>query len=858
MKGDCTVKKLVIGIIAHVDSGKTTLSEALLYSAGEILRLGRVDHKDSFLDNNLLERERGITIFSKQAKFKVGESDVTLLDTPGHVDFSAETERTFCVLDYAILVISGTDGVQSHTETLWKLLSHYNIPTFIFVNKTDLDGFDKSRVMSAIKGRLSDSCADFSRLDEASLEDIAANSQEMLDEFLANGRISQSALSRAIGARELFPCFFGSALRGEGVKDFLEAIDKYTLMRSYPTEFGAKIYKIADDDKGKRIAFAKITGGSLAVRSAVSIKGNNQKVNELRSYSGAKYTPISEAFPGDICAICGLTGVLPGDGLGMEKSEAAFLTEPVFTYSVKLPDGYDITEALRIFRRLEEEDTQMRVLYSEHLQKIDVQIMGEIQLEIIKRVLMDRFELDAEFEHGSIIYKETVSKTYEGVGHYEPLRHYAEVHLRLEPAGRGDGIVIQSDCPDNTLDKSFQNLVMTHLREKTHLGVLTGAPITDIKITLINGRSHLKHTEGGDFRQATYRALRQGLMQARAAGECVLLEPWYSFTLEIPTEHVGRALTDLDRMKADFELSDSGNEISLIVGAAPVSAIREYSKSVISYTHGKGRFSSSFKEYAPCPEQQSVIDAFGYEPEGDLMNTPDSVFCSHGGGFLVKWDQVFDYMHLPLENDVKVEPEVKTVRRDYRKMIDDEAEILRMFEMTYGKIKRRAPEALHTPREHISLDKVKVKAKPVGPTYLLIDGYNIIHAWDDLRQAAEESLDLARNLLINRLCNYQAMTQSNVILVFDAYKVKGGQREIEKIHGITVVYTKEAETADQYIEKTTTELAKSYRVKVATSDGQVQMIIFGSGAVRIPALEFQQEVEATEKQIKEFIENSGE
>ena len=853
------MKKLVIGIIAHVDSGKTTLSEALLYSSGEIQKLGRVDHKNSFLDNNLLERERGITIFSKQAKITLGDTDITLLDTPGHVDFSAETERTFCVLDYAILVISGTDGVQSHTETLWKLLAHYNIPTFIFVNKTDLDGFDKARVMTDIKNRLSSSCADFTVLDDAFYEDAAGNSEEMLDEYLSSGKVSKNAIARAINSRELFPCFFGSALRGDGVEKFIKAIDDYTIMRSYPSAFGAKIYKIADDEKGKRVAFAKITGGSLAVKSSVSIKGNNQKVNELRLYSGAKFTPINEAFAGDVCAICGLTGLLPGDALGNESSESALLTEPVFTYSVKLPDEYDITEALRIFRRLEEEDTQMRVLYSEHLQKIDVQIMGEIQLEILKRVLMDRFELDAEFEHGSIIYKESVSGTYEGVGHYEPLRHYAEVHLRLEPANRGDGIVISADCPDNTLDKSFQNLVLTHLREKTHIGVLTGSPLTDIKITLINGRSHLKHTEGGDFRQATYRALRQGLMQAREAGECVLLEPWYSFSLELPTAHVGRALTDLDRMKASFELTDSGNEVSLIVGTAPVSAIREYSKSVISYTHGKGRFSCNFKEYAPSPNTSEVIEETGYDPEGDLMNTPDSVFCSHGGGFLVKWNQVFDFMHLPLESDVKVEEhEVKVVKRDYRKMIDDEAEILRMFEMTYGKIKRRAPEALHTPKQHLSLDKVKVKSTPIGPTYLLIDGYNIIYAWNDLKNAAAESLDLARNLLINRLCNYQAMTNANVILVFDAYKVKGGKREIEKVHGITVVYTKEAETADQYIEKTSTELSKNYRVRVATSDGQVQMIIFGSGAIRVPALEFEKEVMEAERKIKEFIENGGE
>ncbi len=853
------MKKLVIGIIAHVDSGKTTLSEALLYSSGEIQKLGRVDHKNSFLDNNLLERERGITIFSKQARFRTGTTEVTLLDTPGHVDFSAETERTLCVLDYAILVISGVDGVQSHTITLWKLLSHYNIPTLVFINKTDLDGFDKDRVMSDIKSGLSSSCVDFSVLDSDFFEDVAVNSEEMMEEFLSSGTVSSNALANAVSSREVFPCFFGSALKGDGVKEFLKAIDTYTLMRSYPESFGARIYKLADDEKGKRIAFAKITGGSLTVKSSVNIKGNNQKINELRLYSGSKFIPVNEAFPGDICAICGLSGVLPGTGLGIEKSESSFLTEPVFTYSVRLPDGYDVTEALRIFRRLEEEDTQMRVLYSEHLQKIDVQIMGEIQLEILKRVLADRFGLDAEFEHGSIIYKETISTVFEGVGHYEPLRHYAEVHLKIEPANRGDGIILTADCPDNTLDKSFQNLVLTHLSEKVHIGVLTGSPLTDIKITLVNGRSHLKHTEGGDFRQATYRALRQGLMQARAVGECVLLEPWYSFTLEIPTAHVGRALTDLDRMKASFELGNSDSEVSIIVGAAPVSAIREYSKSVISYTHGKGRFSCSFKEYAPSPDAITVIDSIGYDPEGDLMNTPDSVFCSHGGGFLVKWDQVFDYMHLPLESEVKEAlPEVKSVKRDYRKMIDDEAEILRMFEMTYGKIKRRAPEALHTPREHVSLDKVKVKSKPQGPTYLLVDGYNIIHAWKDLKEAAAESLDLARNLLVNRLCNYQAMTNSNVILVFDAYKVKGGQREIEKVHGITVVYTKEAETADQYIEKTSTELSKNYRVRVATSDAQVQMIIFGSGAVRIPALEFEKEVRDTEKQIKEFIENSGE
>lgn len=857
------MKKLVVGIIAHVDSGKTTLSEAMLYNAGELKKLGRVDNRDSFLDNNNIERDRGITIFSKQAEMSFGDLSLSLLDTPGHVDFTAEAERTLRVLDYAILVISGSEGVQSHTETLWKLLEHYSVPTFIFVNKMDLIGANKESVMLKLNERLSDFCLDFNNRDEAFFENAALCDDRLFSEFENEGTISDNLLAEAVLSRKLFPCYFGSALKNEGVSEFMHALDSYMLNRPYPDDLRARVYKIGEDDRGNRLTYLKVTGGVLKTKTLVDINGNKEKINEIRIYSGVKYTPAKEISAGGVCAVTGLVTALPGDGIGDEISHSSLLSEPVFTYSVKLSDGVDVNGAYQIFKKLEEEETQMHVSFNEHLQRINVQIMGEIQLEILKRVLEERFDLSVEFEHGSIIYKETICDTFEGVGHYEPLRHYAEVHLKLTPGALGSGLVFTSECSENELDRNWQRLVMTHLNEKTHLGVLTGSPITDIKISLVSGKAHNKHTEGGDFRQATYRAIRQALMQARSKGKTILLEPWYEFILELPFENVGRAMTDLSQMNAEYEISHSSEEISVINGIAPVSRIREYNKQVLSYTHGKGKLSYSFHGYAQCIDSECVIADYGYDPESDLMNTPDSVFCSAGAGFLVKWHDVFSYMHLPLLED-KTEPAYESLapkKRDFSSMIADEEEILRIFEATYGKIKPRTFEndkekdnsVVITPKAHNNAKKPAT----VAPTYLLIDGYNIIFAWDELKAAAKESLDLARTLLIDKICNYQAIRQLNVIVVFDAYKVKGGVREVEKVHGVSVVYTKEAETADRYIEKTATELSKNYRVRVATSDAQIQMIIFGGGAARVTPSELLDEVKAADKEMRELIHSTS-
>lgn len=844
------MKRLVIGILAHVDSGKTTLSEGLLYLSGEIMRQGRVDHGDSFLDTNEIERDRGITIFSKQAVLHTNNAEFTLLDTPGHVDFASETERTLAALDYAILVISGSDGVQSHTETLWRLLRRYNIPTFIFVNKTDLPSFDKKSVCSDLKKRLSDACLDFKNQDSDFFESAAMADDSLLEEYTETDNISCASLISAIAAGKIFPCFFGSALKNDGIGEFLKALDFYTQNKSYPDSFGAKIFKIADDDKGRRLAYMKITGGSLKVKTVLSNGTWSEKANEVRIYSGTKYQSVQEAFAGSICAVTGLTKAAAGEGLGFEKNSLPLVCEPVFTYSVKITDGTDINEVLAVFRKLEQEETQLHIIWNEHLRKIDVQIMGEVQLEVLKRILAERFGISVEFEGGSIIYKETISDMAEGVGHYEPLRHYAEVHLLLESAPRGSGLTFSSRCSEDVLNKNWQRLILTHLKEKTHTGVLTGSPITDIKITLINGRAHQKHTEGGDFRQATYRAVRQGLMQANS----ILLEPYYDFSLEIPTESAGRAMTDLQQMGADFSAPLTDGEMSVITGSAPISAIREYHKEVISYTRGRGRLQCIFKGYEPCKNQEEIVSKIGYDCESDPDNSADSVFCAHGSGFIVKWDKVFDYMHIPAMKLHEEEITPHAAPRTSSAILAGDDELLRIFEQTYGKIQRKLPQKLKTTKEKTSY---KTKVSPVLPEYLLIDGYNIVFAWDELKKVAEKSLDDARILLINRICNYRAMRQNNVILVFDAYKVKGVQREIENIHGVSVVYTKEAETADAYIEKTSRELCKNYRVRVATSDNLEQMIIFGHGARRTSAGEFHTEVETAEQEMREFVKNNN-
>ena len=843
------MKRLVIGILAHVDSGKTTLSEGLLYNAGEIKRLGRVDHKDAFLDTDTIERERGITIFSKQAQICLADCEFTLIDTPGHVDFCAEAERTLAVLDYAILVISASDGVQSHTRTLWKMISAHNIPTFIFVNKTDLENSGKEQLMSEIRKYLSDSAVDFTCERDDILEEIAMCDEEILESFASGGNVSDEMIAQGIGMRKIIPCYFGSALKNEGVAEFLHGINRYTQNISYSDEFGARVYKISADDKGKRLTHMKITGAGLKVRDIINIGNNSEKVTEIRIYSGERYESVGEVYPGSVCAVTGLNSTYPGGGLGKETDSDDLKSEPVFSYSVKLPDGYDAHSALSVFKRLEEEETKLHVDWIESKQKINIRIMGRVQLEVIKRILSERFGLCVEFENGSIIYKETIANTVEGVGHYEPLKHYAEVHLLMEPTERGSGLEFCVDCPDDVLDKNWKRLIYTHLKEKKHTGVLTGSHITDMRITVINGKAHLKHTEGGDFREATYRAIRQGLMQAKN----ILLEPWYSFVLEIPMESTGRAMTDLQLMGAEFNPPESDGKTCVIDGRGPVEALRDYHNEVIAYTRGTGRFNLQFYGYEECVNTDKVCESIGYDCESDIENTADSVFCSHGSGFNVKWNKVFDYMHIPLRKNA-IKYEETQVKREPSKIVADDKELLRIFEMTYGKVKQKTHVALKTRKE----DK-PYKPKPVKilPKYLLIDGYNIIHSWEILKRLSEQNLDDARAVLISKMCNYKVMRDTEVIVVFDAYKVKGADREVEKTDGISIVYTKEAETADSYIEKTSHELSKNYNVSVATSDGLEQMIIFGSGAQRITPAELLKEVENAEEEIREFIRENN-
>ena len=838
------MKRVVLGILAHVDSGKTTLSEGLLYAAGAISRRGRVDHQDAFLDTEELEKKRGITIFSKQAVLKAGDTEITLLDTPGHVDFSAETERTLSVLDYAILVVNGADGVQSHTKTLWKLLERYQIPTFLFINKMDLETADKTLVLSDLKENLNAFCLDPDSAEFS--EDAALSSESLLEEFSETGNISKDAIRHAIQSRKLFLCFFGSALKNDGVAEFLESISDLMTEPSYGTDFAARVYKITEDEKGQRLTHMKITGGSLKVRTLLSGNGWEEKASELRIYSGAKYQSVQEVFPGNICAVTGLSKTAAGESLGAATDSLSPLLEPVFTYAVRLTNGQDPHTVLSAFQKLEQEEVQLKTSWNEKSQKIEVRIMGEIQLEILRQLLLSRFGLSVEFEKGSIIYKETVQNPVEGVGHYEPLRHYAEVHILIEPAKRGSGITLRTKCSEDLLDKNWQRLILTHLAEKKHRGVLTGAELTDVRLTLVSGKAHKKHTEGGDFRQATYRAVRQGLMQA----ENILLEPWYQFQITLPTGASGRAMTDLQQMGAEFSSPEINGEISVISGKAPISKMQDYQAELTAYTHGTGKLQCRFSGYAPCPNQAEIVSAIAYNPESDLENTPDSVFCAHGGGFLVKWDHVKEYMHLPLLETKRPQetPPLKQVRRQ----IADDAELLRIFERTYGKVKEKKIRPLE------AQPTFRAKPIPQGPEYLLIDGYNMIFAWEEFSVLAAESLEDARQWLIERICNYQAMKQNNVILVFDAYRVKGAVREVEKVHGISVVYTKEAETADAYIEKTTKQLAKHYRVRVATSDALEQMIIFGHGARRISAGEFYEEVKQTEQELRQFLKDHNE
>ena len=858
---ESTRKQIVLGILAHVDSGKTTLSEAMLYRAGVTRRLGRVDHKDAFLDTDALEKARGITIFSKQALLTVGDTDITLLDTPGHVDFSTETERTLQVLDYAVLVVSGTDGVQSHTETLWRLLRRYHVPTFVFVNKMDLPGMERQELLAQLNRRLGEGFVDFGAEQADRDEALALCDENLMDRMLDAGQLQDADLIPAIARRHVFPCWFGAALKLEGVDALLDGLDRYTRPAPALEAFGAKVFKVSQDEQGARLTWLRVTGGELKVKAQLTGEADGEpwaeKANQLRLYSGAKYTLTEAIGPGQVCAVTGLTKARPGEGLGAERDSDLPVLEPVLSYQVLLPEGADVHAALGKLHRLEEEEPQLHVVWNETLGEIHVQLMGEIQLEVLRSLLAERFGLEVEFGPGGILYKETITEPMEGVGHYEPLRHYAEVHLKLEPLPRGSGMQFAADCREEVLDKNWQRLVLTHLEEKQHLGVLTGSPLTDVKITLIAGRAHLKHTEGGDFRQATYRAVRQGLMLAKSQ----LLEPWYAFRLEVPAENIGRAMSDIQRMEGTFDPPESGEETAVLTGFAPVSTMRSYPMEVVSYTRGRGHLSLTLDGYRPCHNAQEVIAAIGYEPEHDLDNPADSVFCAHGAGFVVPWDQVRSHMHVDSGWGKSTRPEQEAAvpqRRAmaYRATLEEDAELLKIFERTYGPIKRD-PLAAFRPVQKRERPDFAAEQWEIAPEYLLVDGYNIIFAWDELNALSKESLDAARHKLMDILCNYQGFQKCVLILVFDAYRVPGSPGSIEQYHNIHVVYTKEAETADMFIERVTHEIGRNRRVRVATSDGMEQIIILGHGALRVSARMFHEEVQNVEKQIRALVQGEA-
>ena len=859
------MENIVMGILAHVDAGKTTLSEGMLYLSGTVRKLGRVDHKDAFLDTYSLERDRGITIFSKQAVFSLGNRRINLLDTPGHVDFSAEMERTLQVLDYAVLVISGADGVQGHTETLWKLLKLYEIPTFIFINKMDQPGTDRESLLTELKERLDEGCIVFGKgKNVESLEEIAMTDEAVLDYFMEHETVRNEDICRLIRERKIFPCYFGSALKLDGVQELLAGFEEYMKPFDGKKEFGARVFKISRDDKGERLTFLKVTGGKLVVKMPIN---KEEKINQIRIYSGAKYEAVNEVEAGGVCAVTGLSSSYIGQGLGVEKGTAAPFLEPVLTYQMILPEGADTTKVLRELKQLEEEEPLLNIVWNPALEEIHVQLMGEVQTEILKTMIAERFHLDVEFGTGKIVYKETIKSPVVGVGHYEPLRHYAEVHLKMEPLEAGSGLVFDTDCSEDVLDRNWQRLILTHLQEREHPGVLTGAPITDMKITIVAGRAHLKHTEGGDFRQATYRAVRQGLKSA----ESVLLEPWYSFVLEVPSEQVGRAMSDIGQMNGSFEGPEAENKQGMVrlTGTAPASEMRDYQREVWAYTKGRGRITLTLKGYEPCHNAEEVIEEIGYDSERDVDNPTGSVFCAHGAGFLVKWDEVPEYMHIK-EDFLAEKPgieqdEMMAVQMGnhcnysggYSSSYDDDPELLTIMEREFGSKQEERDryssyrkQTVSTPVRHTTV----IKENEPKKEYLLVDGYNIIFAWEELNELAKASIDAARNKLMDILSNYQGFSGCTLILVFDAYKVKGNQGEVQKYHNIYVVYTKEAETADQYIEKTTHEIGRKYKVTVATSDALEQVIVMGQGAYRISARDFYEEVERTEKQIREINE----
>ena len=859
------MENIVMGILRHVDAGKTTLSEGMLYLSGTVRKLGRVDHKDAFLDTYFLERDRGITIFSKQAVFSLGNRRINLLDTPGHVDFSAEMERTLQVLDYAVLVISGADGVQGHTETLWKLLKLYEIPTFIFINKMDQPGTDRESLLAELKERLDEGCIVFGKgKNVESLEEIAMTDEAVLDYFMEHETVRNEDICRLIRERKIFPCYFGSALKLDGVQELLAGFEEYMKPFDGKKEFGARVFKISRDDKGERLTFLKVTGGKLVVKMPIN---KAEKINQIRIYSGAKYEAVNEVEAGGVCAVTGLSSSYIGQGLGVEKGTAAPFLEPVLTYQMILPEGADTTKVLRELKQLEEEEPLLNIVWNPALEEIHVQLMGEVQTEILKTMIAERFHLDVEFGTGKIVYKETIKSPVVGVGHYEPLRHYAEVHLKMEPLEAGSGLVFDTDCSEDVLDRNWQRLILTHLQEREHPGVLTGAPITDMKITIVAGRAHLKHTEGGDFRQATYRAVRQGLKSA----ESVLLEPWYSFVLEVPSEQVGRAMSDIGQMNGSFEGPEAEDKQGMVrlTGTAPASEMRDYQREVWAYTKGRGRITLTLKGYEPCHNAEEVIEEIGYDSERDVDNPTGSVFCAHGAGFLVKWDEVPEYMHIK-EDFLAEKPgieqdEVMAVQMGnhcnysggYSFSYDDDPELLTIMEREFGSKQKERDRYSSYRKQTVStpvLHTTVIKENEPKKEYLLVDGYNIIFAWEELNELAKASIDAARNKLMDILSNYQGFIGCTLILVFDAYKVKGNQGEVQKYHNIYVVYTKEAETADQYIEKTTHEIGRKYKVTVATSDALEQVIVMGQGAYRISARDFYEEVERTEKQIREINE----
>lgn len=872
------MKKITIGILAHVDAGKTTLSEAMLYTSGNIKKLGRVDHQDAFLDTFSLEKERGITIFSKQARFEWKNVSYCLVDTPGHVDFSTEMERTLQVLDYAILVVNGTDGVQGHTETLWKLLRNYQIPTFLFVNKMDLHGKSKEELLGEIQEQFSENCISFMEADknQSFYEEVAMCDETVLENYMEMGMITEQEIGELIRQRKLFPCFFGAALKLDGVEMFMDAMSSLVQEKTYLEKFGARIYKIARDEQNTRLTYMKITGGNLKVKESILGCSNDkngdvveweEKVNQIRLYSGEKYTTVNEIYAGEICAVTGLTRTLPGQSLGADSTKIEQVLQPVLTYKVELEEGIDPIVAYRKIVILEEEDPQLHIIWNEQLKEIHMQLMGEVQIDILKEMIKERFNLLVEFGDGNIVYKETIDSVVEGVGHFEPLRHYAEVHVILEPGEQGSGMQFDVQCSEDKLDKNWQRLVYTHFEEREHIGVLTGSVLTDMKITLVAGRAHNKHTEGGDFRQATYRAIRQGLKKAKS----VLLEPYYAFTLVVPAEQLGRAMNDVQRMSGAFEVPDTGQEYTVLKGKAPVSEMRDYLKEVNAYTHGKGTLTCEVAGYFPCHNQEEVIEKIGYDSESDLENPTCSVFCAHGSGFLVPWDEVEQYMHVEsvLEKIEEVE-EINPITSVNRSgsVEQNEAELEKIYLREFGSRKKRFDDygnVYYSQEERKTLPKPpkekeyagdpkyqkKTKVSKQQNEYLLVDGYNIIFSWEELRGLARENLDAARMKLLEIMCNYQGYRGIQVIVIFDAYKVKGGMGSVEQYQNIHVVFTKEAETADMYIEKVTHEIGKKYKVTVATSDGTEQVIIMQQGAYRMSAADLKSSVDWVNEQISD-------